>query len=612
MLSVLVIDDDRLIGEMVSDILTSKVCTVLKTTSSGEGLSILEREDVDVVLLDLVMPGLSGLDLISEINENFKYSTVIVITAHASMDSAIEALRKGAYDYIKKPLKPEHLFHSVTRAAERSRLVRENSDLIKGLRSRVEGLELCKDVSTAISSTLDLDRLLEKIMMLARDVLGAEGCSILLEDKQSGEFVFRTAIGEKSEVLRNFRMEEGKGIVGWVFENAKPLLVSDVSKDERFCGDIDNKTGFETKSIMAIPLIIQGGVIGVVEVVNKVDGEMFDDRDMSVMITMAGQIAIATENARIAGELKKYAGEIEKYSKNLESMVTERTEELVEANRELELAHDQLLQSEKLSSLGQLSAGIAHEINNPIGFISSNIHALDKYTVKLFDLIEGYEKVVKKVKGPGKSRSMEMLDEVKKRVRPDLIKTDLKDLVEESMEGTERIKKIVKDLKDFARSDEGERRVADLNTLIDSTLNIVWNEVKYKAEVKKDYAKLPGVECMPVQLEEVFMNLLINAAQAIDKRGVISIKTFVDGERVVAEVTDTGSGISQKNIKKIFDPFFTTKEPGKGTGLGLSVSYNIVKRHGGDIDVKSIEGEGTTFTVSIPLKISPAEVKTHA
>jgi len=181
------------------------------------------------------------------------------------------------------------------------------------------------------------------------------------------------------------------------------------------------------------------------------------------------------------------------------------------------------------------------------------------------------------------------------------ILSDLSKIVEESVEGAERVAKIVLDLKNFARADEAERKYADINQGIVSTLNIVWNELKYKATVTKELGDIPEIECYPMQLNQVFMNLLVNSAQAILEKGEIRIKTYVRDDEVVVEVSDTGIGISQEHLNRLFEPFFTTKPVGKGTGLGLSIAYGIVKKHGGAIEVESEPGKGSLFRVRLPV-----------
>ncbi len=277
-----------------------------------------------------------------------------------------------------------------------------------------------------------------------------------------------------------------------------------------------------------------------------------------------------------------------------------KAEELEAAHRELQASHEQLLQSEKLASIGQLAAGVAHEINNPVGYVYSNLGSLQKYIDNLFQMIEGYEQL-EQLTSPDEV-VMKSLQKLKQELDLEYLKEDVRDLVSESREGISRVKGIVQDLKDFSHVDEAEWQWADLHRGLDSTLNIVNNEIKYKAEVVKEYGELPEVECLASQLNQVFMNLLVNAAHAIEDRGMITLRTGHENDKVWVAVSDTGSGITAENLKNIFDPFFTTKDVGTGTGLGLSLSYGIVQKHGGHIEVDSEVGKGTTFTVHLPVK----------
>jgi signal transduction histidine kinase len=285
-----------------------------------------------------------------------------------------------------------------------------------------------------------------------------------------------------------------------------------------------------------------------------------------------------------------------------------REEELQNRNVELQLAYsqlrgaqDQLLQSEKMASIGQLAAGVAHEINNPIGYVHSNIGTLKDYTRNLFSMLAAYENALGGMPVPPDARRA--LDEQRERFEIDYLGQDLPSLLDESAEGIERVRKIVQDLKDFSHAGQGEEwQVADLHRGLDSTLNIVWNEIKYKAEVVKDYGPLPPIECIPSQLNQVFLNILVNAGHAIRERGTIRLSTGANAETGWIEIADTGEGIPEENLQRIFDPFFTTKQVGQGTGLGLSLSYSIVKKHGGRIEVSSKPGQGTAFRILLPLR----------
>ena len=258
-------------------------------------------------------------------------------------------------------------------------------------------------------------------------------------------------------------------------------------------------------------------------------------------------------------------------------------------------AHDQLLQSEKMASIGQLAAGIAHEINNPVGFVNSNMGALKNYVDALFGVIDEIEQAAA---GTALAPRLAAIGE---KAELDFLKEDIAALVAESMDGLKRVRDIVQALKDFSHVGEAEWQFADLHRGLDTTLNIVANEIKYKATVEKHYGRLPEVNCLASQLNQVFMNLLVNAAHAIDGRGVITIRTGADSEWVWVAIGDNGCGIPAENLTRIFEPFFTTKPVGSGTGLGLSLSYSIVNKHGGKIDVESTPGVGTVFTVRLPV-----------
>jgi PAS domain S-box-containing protein len=274
---------------------------------------------------------------------------------------------------------------------------------------------------------------------------------------------------------------------------------------------------------------------------------------------------------------------------------------------ELRSAHEQLLQSEKMASIGQLAAGIAHEINNPVGFVNSNMGSLKNYVVTLLDVIDQYDKAA-----AGQPALAAQLAALRKKADLEFLREDVTDLVRESMDGLKRVKDIVQALKDFSHVGETEWQVADLHHGLDSTLNIVSNEIKYKARVDKQYGLLPPVTCLASQLNQVFMNLLVNAAHALREQGVITIRTGTaageGGAWVWVEVGDNGCGIAPENLNRIFEPFFTTKPVGSGTGLGLSLSYGIVNRHGGRIEVASVVGQGTRFTVHLPVQ-PPTAVK---
>jgi two-component system NtrC family sensor kinase len=286
---------------------------------------------------------------------------------------------------------------------------------------------------------------------------------------------------------------------------------------------------------------------------------------------------------------------------SVEAELLRRNQELTDLNEQLSMAQAQLLQSEKLASIGQLAAGVAHVINNPISFVFSNFGTLATYVDSLLRMLVRYEQAERFIADPDVLKD---IADLRQQVDLDFLQDDVLVLMAESREGIERVRKIVQDLKDFSRVDaHQEWQWADLHHGIDSTLNIVNNEVKYKADIVKEYGAMPEVECLPSQINQVIMNIVVNGAQAIQgPRGRITIRTGTVADQVWIEIADNGCGIPPAIRSRIFDPFFTTKPIGTGTGLGLSLSYGIIQKHRGRIDVQSEEGAGTVFRIELPIR----------
>ena len=327
--------------------------------------------------------------------------------------------------------------------------------------------------------------------------------------------------------------------------------------------------------------------------------------DTTIDITSNDEVGIlATSFNSMIEHLRESTTSIEALNKEIlerektEESLRQSREELEEAYTELKATQNKILQQEKMASVGQLAAGVAHEINNPMGFILSNLRTLGKYRDRLIGFIDLQSEALESL---NVAKVLENIREERKKAKVDYIINDIGDLITESLDGADRVKKIVQNLKSFSRIDEADEKSADINECLESAVTIVWNELKYKAEIKKEYEDLPSTECNPQELNQVFMNFLVNAAQAIDKQGEITIRTRHADGFIYVSVADTGCGIPDDKLDRIFEPFFTTKDVGKGTGLGLSISYDIVKKHGGEILVESEEGKGTTFTVKLPV-----------
>lgn len=303
--------------------------------------------------------------------------------------------------------------------------------------------------------------------------------------------------------------------------------------------------------------------------------------------------------------------ELTQLNQSLEEKIARRTQALSEkndlleqSNKELKETQQQLFQAEKMASVGQLAAGVAHEINNPVGFVSSNLNTLTDY-LSMFQILMT---LVKKLKPDADIEAQKaLIIEIHQFYAQhdfDFISEDVTPLIEESVEGLARVSEIVKGLKVFSRIDSDEKQWFDLNHCLNTTLTMVNNKLKYICKVEKQFADLPRVYFNVGKLTQVFTNLLINAGQAIEatgKQGVITVHTHLQGKQVIVDITDTGCGISEENLEKLFNPFFTTKPEGQGTGLGLSITYGIIQEHGGNIEVTSKEGEGSRFIITLPV-----------
>ena len=287
---------------------------------------------------------------------------------------------------------------------------------------------------------------------------------------------------------------------------------------------------------------------------------------------------------------------------NLQIELERRNSELETVIEEMKQMQQGLIQSEKLASIGQLVAGIAHEINNPLAFVNSNLNRFDEYFHEFVTAVKEWRMLGETIRTVPKFRSM--VESIQERERDSDMESLVEDfdvLMKHTRDGASRIKRIVEQLRGFTHLSEGNVAEADLNAALEDTLSIVWNEIKYKATVEKEYAEIPHVVCNIGEIKQVFVNLFVNAAQSINEKGKITVKTGTKDSSVFVEVEDTGSGIPPELVTKIFDPFFTTKPVGKGTGLGLWVSATIIEKHSGKINVESEIGRGTKMTVTLPI-----------
>jgi signal transduction histidine kinase len=426
-----------------------------------------------------------------------------------------------------------------------------------------------REISEAMVSMLSLNEIADRILVALTDTMGVDKVMVLLADDDGralrpiahrGDWdrsAFSTEIPSQHPIWRHLWMRR-EDLARVDFDDEH-----DVESREA-CRDV-----FDTLEIeLLVPILYGVDLLGVIAVGRKLSGDRLLADDRLLLRTLANQSSIAIENA-------KAFDEIAKLNETLEARVDERTAELRDAQA-------QLTQAEKMKSLGQLVAGVAHELNNPIGFVHANLQLLDEYITKL---VEGARTET------DTQRSQEAI----------------RKLLERSREGTQRVKKIVQDLRTFSRMDQADLQDADLHDELERTMRLMAPRLKEGITIERDYGELPRVRCYVGQLNQVFLNLLMNACDAIEENGTVRIKTRPIPGGVRLEFHDDGPGIDDDVLNRIFDPFFTTKPVGVGTGLGLSLSHGIIERHGGRIWVESEPGRGTSFMIELPLDATPSE-----
>jgi two-component system NtrC family sensor kinase len=543
--NILIVDDEVETVDMISFLLESQGYVVIPTYSGTEALEILRqgthqpeggRSLIDLVILDVRIPDVDGYEICRLIKQDdqLKYIPVIMVTGLRSVEDTTRGLAIGADDYVSKPFKAEELVARV-KAMLRVRAVEQE------LLQRTHELATLNEINKIITSSLDLDQILSQAMHGIQRILHVEAGALLLLDEDSGLLEFKKILSGSQERLVDFRLRLGEGIAGHVAQNGEPLLVLDAQNDPRFCPRVDEALAFATRSILCVPLKVKDRIIGVIEVINRLDSP-FDENDLWLLDYMAGSVAIALENARLYTELSDFA-------------------------RELEKSQAQLILAEKLAAMGRLAASIAHEINNPLQAIHNCLHL----TLK------------KPLNEEKKTRYLGM-----------------------AQEEVERLITIVQRMLEFYRSSRGGMAPTDVHTIIENVLALSSKRLQHGkiTVIKKLAPDLSAINAVSDQLKQVFLNIVINAIEAMPEGGELCIETKLndDGDGLSVAFTDTGVGLSEKDQENIFEPFFTTKAT--GTGLGLSVSYGIIERHGGRIEVQSELGEGATFTVHLPL-ISP-------
>jgi len=465
----------------------------------------------------------------------------------------------------------------------------------RDLEDKIEQLSLLIDLGAAVNATLDPEKIYEQAVQRLVQRMGYQSAHFFLVDHERRVLRGHKGAGRATAGIEEIEMplDANASAAARVATTGLPVQVEDVEVSPTPL-HLPTVRALDVRSFVAVPLRVKDRVFGVLTVAAS-EPSRFAAADVELVSAVANHVALAVDRAESFHT-------IEELTRGLEDKVRVRTEQLRAAHEELQTAYRdlqatqmQLVQREKMASVGQLVAGVAHELNNPIGFVFSNIGTLDDFVRRLRSMLDAY-------------RAIELPEVERAPIaeRWDALKVDyalkyLDSMIQGIREGAERARKIVRDLRVFARGQDEVWQAVDLHEELESSLTLLSHLLKDRVVVHRKFGVLPVVECIRSQIDQVFLNLLANAAQAIVGPGAITIETRRDGDAAVVGITDTGPGIAADVAGRIFDPFFTTKPVGEGTGLGLSISYEIVKKHGGEIRAKSPPGGGAVFTVRLPL-----------
>lgn len=537
---------------------------VRSATDGNAALSIAIEEDVDLVISDLVMPNLNGLELMEELRKAGKEIPTILMTFHGSEETAVNAFRLGARDYIIKPFTVEEMIEAIDRALAEARLRRERDELTqhliqanRQLEQHVKELRILYGLARSVTSLLDLELVLNRVVEAAVYLTGAEEGSLMLIDEESGDLYMRAARGVGEKHARGFRVRVEDSIAGSVLRTGEPVMLGGTRQDDTY----KVKTDYFVKALLNVPLKVGDEVIGVLTVNNRDSARAFSSRHMRMLIALADYASISIYNAGLYQDLVESRDQIEKWSQDLETKISQRT-------AELEAAHEQLNRSEKLAALGHMAAGLAQEMSDPVNTVLGHVRLLES-----------------------------------KLAGEDQVRISLEAIERETL----RCQSTMKNLLDFAKRTPPETLPVDMNELIEAAWRTVDDDLPVRSieTVRGFDPHLPLIQADRKQMEQALVQLIRNACETMRLGGTLRLITRSVGSEVQVIVADTGPGLSPEQLRHIFDPFFFINEQGQKSGMGLSIAYGVIERHGGTIEVESQEEKGTTFNIHLPLASEP-------
>jgi signal transduction histidine kinase/CheY-like chemotaxis protein len=559
---VLVVDDEASIRHVLHRVLELKGCEIREAGSAEEALAEIEDWEPEVALLDIVLPGKNGIQLLTEVKKLYADTEVLMMTSNASADTALQAIRNGAHDYLQKPFDNlQEIWTNVQRALEKRNLTLTNRALLEKQEEQTKALS-----STVTLPGQDEDELVEfeslheifdNFLAVVVHELDVERASLMMINRKTGDLQIVASRGIPHEA-RGRRVALGEGIAGKVAETGETFLVTDTSTDDRVVREYPDMSNSFISAPIACSIAIksQREILGVINVTNRHSGKPFTSDDVAFLSGLANQLGIVVDGAK-------------------------RSDKLYKAYQSLRTTQEQLVVSERIKAVGQMAAGVAHDFNNTLSVILARAQfALSRLNAERPDV--------------------------------DTVCSDLQTIIKTSLQGAETIKRI----QDYTRiRKDAPTSAVSLNDVIRDAVEIArpkWkgeSEARGKhVELEMDLGEIAPVSGNMYELTQVVSNLLFNAVEAMPEGGRIDIETRAEGDAAILSMTDTGVGMDEETRRRLFEPFFTTKETGQG--LGTSIVFGIVSRHGGKISVDSTPGQGTTFRVQLPLsKLTEAEAE---
>ncbi|MCZ6695773.1 MAG: response regulator [Acidobacteria bacterium] len=550
---ILVVEDEETIRHILVNVLEENDCEVREVGTAEEGLAMVPDFKPAVAMIDIVLPGMNGLDLLTEIKKISPATEVVMMTSHSSAETALRAIRGGAYTYLQKPFEDlDEIWTTVYRALEKRDLVEKKRTLLQQHEERTR--EISSDVSVKDAGFSEDDfsayaEILEFFMEMVTKELDVERANLMLLDEQAGFLRIASSRGGSRVDPKTVVLKLGEGIAGKVAETGQPFLgntAKTINKRVKVSAPEGPDAHLAAPIALSVAICSDQTILGVFNVSSRRSGKPFKESDVTHLAGLGNQLALAIEGARRAETLQK-------------------------AYESLKTTQAQLVRTERIKAIGQMAAGVAHDFNNAL----SVILARSEFILK--NLVNG------------------TLDRDKTR-------SDLETIIKTALQGAETIKRI----QDYTRiRRDAPSGPVDVNAAIKDAIEITRPRWKQEAEAKGHHIEMnvevddiPEVTGNVHELTQVIENLIFNGIEAMPKGGSMWFSTKAEGDTVIVEVSDTGIGMDEKIQRYLFEPFFTTKETGQG--LGMSIIYGIISRHRGTVDVRSAPGEGTMFTIRLP------------